>query len=1085
MRKFLTSLLGLVLFIAPALAQNIEVTGKITDQLGSPISGASIKVKGTKTGTSAGVDGSFKITVPPKSILQISAVGFKTFEVAANSVITVSLSQSGQELTEVIVTALGVRREKKSLSSAVVDVKAEQIQQKSEPDLLRSLTGKVAGVNITAGGGAPGQSTKINIRGNTSFTGNNQPLIVVDGIPFDNSVNAASGFANNSVTSNRLYDVDPNNIESMTVLKGANAAALYGNRAANGAILITTKSGLKGKKKGLEVTFNTSGSIEQLSSIPDYQDVYGQGSNQNYNGGFVGNFGAPFGSQRERINSQLGYPKYNTVNAPDSVPHPLWAVRDYTAVFPEYKNQKVPYVPHDIIGGFFRNGYVLENSINIQATGDKTSLTAGASRTTNEGIIPNSKTSRTAFNFGGNAKLTNGLTVSGNVNYVNTQQTSPQSGASFFFDYGTGGDGSSLYSRLFYLPRNYNLNLYPFENPADGSNVFYRALDNPRWIAKYNLYNSNVDRIFGNLSFSYDVTPWLNLVARGGINTYSDKQNNYIQPGGTQTVSAAGQYWEAEFKNTELNFTYLATVKKSITPDIDFTGTVGLDMNEIKTASIRTTGLGIIVTGLKSLRNTQSVTNDFNSISLLRNYGVLANLVFSYKNYLFLNFTGRNDFNSSLPVANRSFFYPSAGLGFVFTDAFKMNSKVLNYGKFRYSTVKVGGSTGPYQTKTVYIVNPAGGSYQGNNGSRYDLATLSNTNENPNLTPSFTYENEFGLDLQFFNNRIGIDATYFQKRSNRQIIPVSVPASSGFLVRRVNAGEVKNNGIEIGLSITPLKTKNFSWTSNFAFNRIRSEVTDAGPSGELFLGGSGLSSTGTIHRKGQPFGMIFGSKYARDEATGQLLIEESQGKPILLPTSDIIGNPQPDFTLGINNIVKYKNFELSFLFDWRQGGDLYSITAGSLILRGQLNNKYSLDREGLRVIPGVYGNPQTFKAILDDKGQPIKNTASITAFDYHFTRGYGGYGADETNIYDATTFRLREVTLTYTLPATILKKTPFGSARFSLSGRNLWFTAPNMLEGLNFDPEVLSNFADSNIQGFDFGASPSTRRIGINLSLTF
>jgi hypothetical protein len=300
----------------------------------------------------------------------------------------------------------------------------------------------------------------------------------------------------------------------------------------------------------------------------------------------------------------------------------------------------------------------------------------------------------------------------------------------------------------------------------------------------------------------------------------------------------------------------------------------------------------------------------------------------------------------------------------------------------------------------------------------------------------------------------------------------------------VNAGEVENKGIELGITTTNIQTSDFKWTSIFNFNLIRSLVLDAGPTGEIFLGGTGSSSLGTIIRKGEQFGQIFGSRNARSE-TGALLIDKNTGLPFEKPESEIIGNPNPDFTLGFINNFSYKGFSVSALLDYRHGGDMYSVTAASLLLRGQLNNEYAVDREGVRIIPGVYGNPSTFAAVKDASGAEIKNTTPMTAFDYHFSNGYGAYGADETNVYDVTTIRLREVSLGYELPREMLKKTPFGTARLSLTGRNLWFKAPNVLKGLNFDPEILSAVSTSNVQGFDFGASPTTKRYGINLTVTF
>ncbi len=456
MRKGLLLLTGLLFILQAAISQTIEISGRVLDAKGAPVPNASIQEKGTNRGTTSDASGNFKLATRQNATLVISSVGFGSREVnvGTSTDVNISLTATEASLTEVVVTALGIRRETKGLSSAVAELKPDQFVQKSEPDILRSLGSKIPGVNITSGGGAPGQSTKINIRGVTSFSGNNQPIIVVDGIAFDNSVNNSTGLDQNTVFSNRLYDLDPNTIESITVLKGANAAALFGSGAQNGAIVITTKSGSKSRNKGLEITYNTSYAMEKVSNLPDYQDIYGQGSNQNYNGGFIGNWGAPFGSQRDAINKNLGYDRYTPLNAPDSVLHPLANINytrpRYATIFPEFVNKKVAYQPHDIVGGFFEKGHVVENSININSSQGATGLNAGFSRMTNEGIVPNSKTSRTSLSFGGTSKLANGLTVSGNVNYINSFQESPQSGASYFADYGPGEGYSSIYARLFY-----------------------------------------------------------------------------------------------------------------------------------------------------------------------------------------------------------------------------------------------------------------------------------------------------------------------------------------------------------------------------------------------------------------------------------------------------------------------------------------------------------------------------------------------------------------------------------------------------------------------------------------------------------
>ncbi len=1091
-KNLLLSLLGVVMSFA-VFAQGKKITGKVTSSDdGSGLPGVSVQVKGTSKGSQTDIEGNYSIEAPTGSTLVFSFVGMNSQEVKVGnqSTINVTLGADTKQLSEVVVTAIGIQREKKALAYAVSSVSAEKLQQRSEPDALRALNGKVPGVNIISGGGAPGQATRITIRGANSFSGNNQPLFVVDGIPFDNSVNATEGFNQNTVTSNRAYDIDPNNIESLTVLKGAAASALYGSRAANGVVVITTKAGSKNARKGLEVTYNTSYSTEKISTIPDYQDVYTQGSNQTYNGGFIGNWGSVFPAEVDRVNQALGFERYSKIidsnypagYVPNQITGVAYGAARYKAAFPELtgadgKPVGVELKPHDIIGGFFRQGSVIENSFNISSTGNTTTISAGASRTTNKGIIPNSFSDRTTLNFGGNATLANKLNISGNVNYVNTNQQSPQSGAGYYADYGGLAASGSIYSRLFYLPRNYDLNNLPFENPVTGSNVFYRALDNPLWTAKYNTYTSNVNRVFGNMALTYDVAPWLNLTAKGGINTYAETRRSVYRPGGNSVP--LGQVTRGDITNTELDFTFLASSQKDITEDINMRLLVGFNANQRYKNIAGAIGQTIIDPNLLILGGTnQQFANEFQSKRRL--YGIFAEYGASYKNYAFLTATVRNDHSSTLPKANNSYLYPSVSGSFIFTDAFKMSSKVLNSGKIRANIAKVGKDADPYQVFTAYNF-----AVQYYNALPISATSLPNVLNNASLKPEFTTEYEVGTELSLLQNRISVDLAYFNRVSTDLIVTARIPTSSGFDFKATNAGKIINRGWELGLNLVPVKLKNgFEWNSFVAYTRLRSEVVDAGPSGELFLGGTGLSSTGTMHRNGFPYGMIFGSTNARDDE-GNVLISPISGLPIQNPNSQIIANPAPKYTVGWTNTFTFKGFTLSALMDYRAGGSMFSATAASLLLRGQL--KFSEDREGMRVIPGVLGDPQTYKALLDESGNKIKNTIPMTAFQSHFSNGYGAYGADETNIYDITTIRLREVSLGYNVPKAFLKKTlPFiGALRVSASGRNLWFKSPNMLTGLNFDPEVLSNFADSNIQGFDLGAAPSTRRYGINLSVSF
>jgi outer membrane receptor protein involved in Fe transport len=450
----------------------------------------------------------------------------------------------------------------------------------------------------------------------------------------------------------------------------------------------------------------------------------------------------------------------------------------------------------------------------------------------------------------------------------------------------------------------------------------------------------------------------------------------------------------------------------------------------------------------------------------------------------FLTLVGRNDWSSTLPKQNQSYFYPGVNLAISLTDALNLENSILDMAKIRGAWTQVGNEAySPYLTQTPFFLSTP---FTTPGGVIMNRASLDDQLGNANLVNELTTEIEFGGEFQMYDGRIGLDVTYFKRNSTNQIVAARLPGSSGFFEEVINAGEVENRGWEIGLNITPVKLANgFEWNTSINFTRIRSEIIDAGPQGDIFYGGVGGGWSGVLgnmHRTGNPYGQIFGTRNAKDDE-GNLLINKDTGMPFAEPIGTLIGNPNPDFNLGIYNTFSWKGISLSALIDWKQGGDIFSVTAASLFLRGQL--EVTEDREELRIVPGVYGDPGTYQAILDEEGNKIPNTTGVSAFDYHFGDGFGAYGQDEVNIYDGTVIRLREVVLGYSIPRSLLQKTPFGSVRFALSGRNLWFSAPNLLEGLNLDPEVLAETSASNSQGFEAGSAPTTRRYGFNITLTF
>lgn len=1066
-----------------ALAQQRVVRGKLVDSAErKPLPGTTITAKGSTIGTVTDAQGLYQITVSDKNtVLVYSAVGFQTLErtVGNQEVIDIELVADTKQLSEVVVTAAGIKRDKNALGYSVSTLDATKLAQRSEPDPLRALTGKVAGVNIQGSGGAAGGATNITIRGNSSLGNNNQPLFVVDGVPFDNSsFSGTDGAVGGSTITNRAFDLDPNNILTMTVLKGAAAAALYGSRAANGAIIVTTKAGKSQSKKGLEITYNTGYSTETVAGLPEYQTKYGQGTNFDYRSGVFGSWGPPYAGFTSLIPTR------------ETIPHPLTTNNRFgPLVFPQFYEAngttpiQIPYQSHAQYNAknFFRTGSVFENALSVSTGNEKGNLTVGLSRTGNQGVVPENEITRTGINIGGNAQLDNKFYVSGSLNYVNTNQVSPQVSAA-------NGNGSSILDILMFVPTSYNLTGFPTTNPLNGNSVYDRiGTDNPYWSVINSPTTSKVDRYYGNMVLGFDPLSWLNIQNTVGFNAYTDRRVVVNGKGGEYFPN--GNITNDNIYRQELDNTLLLTATKPISEDIGLKVILGNNVNQRLTERSVVFGDGIIFRGINSLNNT-SVTiprvlpNNRNNFKQ-RYFAFFTDVSLDYKNYAFLNLVARNDVSSTLPASNRSYLYGGASASLIFTEAFNLPKGVLSFGKFRAGYTRVGNEATPYQTQTVYIANPILGAGTATGGiaspfSGQSTLTESDLLANSELKPEFITELELGAELQFFKNRIGLDITYYKKISTSQIFTVNAAPSTGYTQKVINLGRSSNEGIEIGLNATPVKLANgFSWDIASAFTMNRNIVLDIGSLKELPYGG--FSDLGSVHIAGRPYGQIRGSTYARDDV-GNVLVNPNTGKPILSGITGPIGNPNPDFILGVTNTLNFRGITFSTLFDWKQGGDMYSFTAYELLSRGA--TKDTEEREAIRVGPGVLGNVNTLKPILDGEGKTIPNNIGIASADYYFTGGFGPGGADEVNVLDATVFRLREVSLGYQMPKKWLTRTPFGSVFLSVSGRNLWYLAPNFPKYLNFDPEV-SSLGAGNSQGFDLIGIPTTRRLGVNLRFSF
>jgi TonB-linked SusC/RagA family outer membrane protein len=1110
-RHLLLSLLLLLTLVGRGWAQNRTVSGRVLDKsTNEGLPGVSVIVKGTTNGTATNAEGQYSLTVAGDgATLQFKYLGYVTTErpVGSSSNVDVSMDVDSKELNEVVVTALGVPREKRAIGYAVSEVKSDQIVQKSEPDVLRTLTGKVPGVNIVSSSGVPGSSSRITIRGNTSFLGNNQPLFVVDGVPYDNSqTESENQLVRGAGYSSRSADIDPNNIASINILKGAAAAALYGSRAAGGVIVITTKTG-SGQRgaKGVQVNYNTSYSIEKIAALPEYQNSYGNGSN--FAGPFNanGSWGPRFGSFYAPTMIDNGIPQIYRANlgvSNDSVSYQ--DIANGTRIDQRGRTSDlIPYQAYpNNVRDYFNTGRVFENSISLTGTGDNATFSAVVSRADNDGIIPNSKFVRNNISVGGSGTY-NKFTIGGTVGYTNSEQKGPQLGAN------NAVGNSTAFARTLFLPRNYDLQGQPYIDPVSHTALLgwlTAQADNPRWSTENNGYTSRVDRIVGSISMSYAIKEWLTLSYTGGLNSYTDFRRTTVRPGSIG-FGRLGNIIEDNIQNTEIEQTALLTFNKNLTEDISLRASFGQNINQRQFESTSFSGNQVIVFGIDNIQNTVNKNSNGPDYNKRRLMGLLGDATVGYKDWVFLTVTARNDWSSTLNKngilgqSGRSFFYPSVSGSVVVNEALGLDYNWLSLLKVRAAYARVGRDASPYVSgPTRYGINPGYGNPGQQIGTEFPFTSdgvsykalgISSSIGNPALTPEFTNELEVGGDLSLFKNRITLGASYYDRRSTKQIANRPLPTATGFYEEVTNFGELSNKGVEVAFTAIPLDLRGFRWTSTVNFTRNRNiveklvEGVEQLPFGTSFAGG-----IQAILQEGQPYGVFYGSVAARD-ANGNLLIDPKNGRMVADPELKIIGNPNPDYLLGFINQFTYKGFTLNSLIDFRKGGDLYSTTIQSYLGRGV--TKDTEDREKLVIIKGVQGNIDPItnlpQVLTDVNGNSMANNTAISLNDYYFSSAGGGLSAaintaDEFSVYDATTVRLRDVSLGYDLPKTLLDKTPFGQIGISFSARNLWWYSPNIPKYTNFDPET-STFGSNNAQGFEYTNAPTTRRYGVNLRVSF
>ncbi len=1042
------SWLLILLFCLPVLAQDGAVSGRVTSSDdGSALPGVSVQLKGTNRGTTTDANGNYRINAPATGTLVFSFIGFTNQEVAVGNRTTVNLTlkTDATNLNEVVVTAIGFEREKKSLGYGINTIKNEELTQGRTTNVVNALQGKVPGVRIQSSSGQVGSSSAIFIRGFTTFTGSNQPLFVVDGIPIDNST-TPNTLQNGVATSNRGIDLNQDEIENLSVLKGPAAAALYGSRAASGAIIITTKKGRRNAKTSVQLT--SSYNVTEVNRFPDYQNQYAQGTGGVYNP--ISNFSWGPLIRGQRVANPFTSAVRQLIGLPDSTN--LMA----------YPNN---------VRDVFRQGNNFQKNIAITGGTERSTFRVSYGNLVENGTLPNNRLVRNNFRFNGSSQISNKFTAGVNAEYITSTSKRTQ----------IGNQLSNPFFRTWFLPRNIDLQHLPYQDAAGNPYYFDASQDNPYWTIDNNRWNDQVNRIIGNINLSYDLTPWLNASYRVGIDNYTQTIKAYDQIGalGGGSTSAGGSGGiRDEINQTKNVASYLnLNVKRQLTQDLGLNLILGNEVTQLYSSLNRITGTTVNIRDFDNISNATTYT-PVSSISQQRLVGVYGDLSLNYKQWLTLNVTGRNDWSSTFGRAKRSFFYPGLAASFVFTEAFPnlKNGNIISFGKL-YANRAKGGKVAPvYSTDTYFLqANPADGFGPqilfpfNQQGGR----TLDDVAGNPDLGPEFTTSTEVGLEMSFFKDRIGFEFAYYDQHSTDLIFAVPISPGSGYTNAYKNAGSLRSKGVELLVRGTPILTDRGRWnvSANFSHVDPRVEKLAAGVP-NIFLGG--FTTPQARLEEGQPYGIIYGSVMNRN-AQGQIIVGTTgatAGLPTISPVNQRIGNPNPQWLLGVTNDISYRGFSLNFLLDIRKGGDAYARNIGDVRRSGAAIETAEFDRFNA---DGTLAKPYLVEGVKPD-GTP--NDIRVTAQQYWNTL-YTGIG--ETYIFDTSWLRLREATFSYTFTNKVLGKTPLGQLQIGLNGRNLFLYAPNYP---HFDPEN-SALGAGNGQGLEFNALPQNRSFGVFLKASF
>ena len=1071
-------LLALAIGVIQGAAQVTTVRGIVTtEEDGEPVIGASVIVKGTSLGTVTDVNGRFELSgFPPSATrLLISYISLMAKEVAIAPQVSVTLKSDTHLLDEVVVTALGISREKKALGYTAQEVKQNALVQGKDNNLLNSLSGKIAGVRITNTQGDVG-SSRIVIRGETSIAGENQPLFIVDGIPVDNSqLNARSSGRD---FKNAIADLNPEDIKTLTVLKGPNAAALYGARAAHGAIVITTKGGDK-RQKGIGITLHSSTQVSFVATLPEFQNLFGQGAGGRFS--YVDGKGAGVNdgvdeSWGPRLDIGLLIPQFDS---------PLDADGNRVAT---------PWVSHpNNVRDYFRMGISTNNGISIARGDDKYQFRVGYNYEKQVSIVPDAGTNKTNISLNTDYHLAKWIVVGATANYiVYTAPSLPGSATPS----GSNVRSNSPMLQFLWFGRQVDTNSLKADYTRNWNSSYY---DNPFWSASYNTQSQERHRLIGDLHAEFRLTDGLNVRFRTSTDWYNDRRKSKVKWGSAGAGSPYGSYAEDAYTVKENNTEVLATYIKQLNKNWGIDALLGFNVRNKQYENNYQAAPRLAVADLYTLTNSRDPLISSNDFYRLRQYGLYGSIQLDYRRWAFLNITGRNDWSSTLPVDNNSYFYPSVTASVLLSEAFGWRSKAVNYLKIRGGWSQVGADANPYQLATVFTSETA---FNGN-----PLQSSSTIGMNPNLKPEKTSSIEAGFEAAFWDNRLYLDFTYYKTDSRNQILKLATTAASGYTSQVRNAGHIRNRGYEIQLGAVPIQTsKGFRWNLDLNYGANSSKVVkldDEGLITSYQLYSSGIQILASV---GEAYGTLFGTSYVRD-ANGNVVVD-ANGLPKISTTNKTLGKFTPDWTGGISNTFSYRSLSLSFLIDASVGGSIFSNTNKTGKYTGVLANTLSgrdAEHGGLWYYTDAMGNnvrlseSPSYSVSSDGlyyaqvNGQSTrvyqdgimvegvtesgsKNEEVVSAEKYY----HRIYSIAEANVYDASYVKLREVALSYRLPRLWTQKLHLQEASVTLTGRNLWTIYKSVP---NIDPE--SALTTGNAQGVEAYSLPTTRSFGVNLSVKF